>query len=188
MSKSFYKISLMPEPSDAWQLSSGTDQFGNVVDSDQLTIGKRYTGPLPTHVQILKLGHQILFNMASFGVPVIETSLLQKIRSIATTEIDSYPVVVEKSNESFEIVNFLDVVDCFDYERTEYTLWPDDDVRVDKRGKLRIVSGLRIDSEKANGHQIFRVQGWETSLIVSEDIANILRLTSNSGVTLLEVS
>jgi hypothetical protein len=50
-----------------------------------------------------------------------------------------------------------------------------------------LVHELRIDKSKVGSAQVFRPEGWEGSLIVSEDIKSALEAMSATGARFTEV-
>lgn len=77
-----------------------------------------------------------------------------------------------KPTEEFWIMNILDLVDCFDWEKSDYTkhakysnpneFWPDDITRVE------------LIDEKTNGRNIFRVLDFPTNIFISKHLEKII--------------
>jgi len=87
-----------------------------------------------------------------------------------------------KQKEEFWIMNVLELVDCFDWEKSEYIkkprhinpneFWADDVTRVEM-----------ID-EKTNGRNIFRVRNFPTYIFISKHLESII-LEQKLKVTLV---
>ena len=73
--------------------------------------------------------------------------------------------------EDVYIVNVLRRISCIDEKSTVGERWQASHGRPDKTGKYRMIIELRHDPTRIGNAQIFRVEGWEVALIVSESLA-----------------
>jgi hypothetical protein len=95
--------------------------------------------------------------------------------------VELFPVQIE-GDEDFAIVNVLDVVDCIDEQQSKFTKWEERDGRPDKLGQYRMFTSLRLSAEKAAGHHLFRLAGWNNVLVVSEALRDKFIETGCSGL------
>lgn len=77
-----------------------------------------------------------------------------------------------KQTEEFWIMNLLELVDCFDWEKSEYVkrtkyinpdeFWPDD------------ITKVEMIDEKTNGRNIFRVLDFPTDIFISKQLEALI--------------
>ncbi|MBN9121749.1 MAG: hypothetical protein J0I06_21855, partial [Planctomycetes bacterium] len=79
--------------------------------------------------------------------------------------------------------NILDVVECLDHDRGEYTYW-------EKTGftdHVDAIKRLAIDEEKAAGHDLFRIaKGGEYIVCASDRVADRIAERELTGVRFVE--
>ncbi|MGT2512646.1 imm11 family protein [Cupriavidus basilensis] len=90
-------------------------------------------------------------------------------------------------DEPFEILNVLDIVDCVDEEKSDFSRWTEEDGRPDKVGDYRM-NVLRVNADKVAGHGLFRVKGWQIALVCSQRIRDLLIEHGVTGVRFTSVS
>ena len=100
------------------------------------------------------------------------------LEAFASWDIQRVPAQLEAGGD-IEILNVLTVLDCFDRERSEATY---------EGEKPNMVTKLRIQPEKAEGHHIFRLKDWPGPLIVSGLILEQLRRIGATGFVSTKVS
>jgi len=158
------------------------DHSGREIDPRAFVFGKRYAGFQPLTIGARHTGRSVDFNFADFDMPVVRKSICRRVAADAGAGVQLVPVTVRESREEFEILNVVDVVECFDEGRSKFTKWTSEDGQPEKIGQYRMVAVLALDPRKARGHKIFRVQGWEVALIVEEQIKEILEEEKTSGI------
>jgi hypothetical protein len=97
-----------------------------------------------------------------------------------STRVERYPVTVEGEG-GHEILNVIEVVECFDHARSVYTVWPEDDEFGHRAGALRMVAVLCVDA-RAAGHDLFRVAEWPFALLASERLKLALESARMTGL------
>jgi hypothetical protein len=161
----FFRVEQDSTRLGVWFPGDPVAKGGAVIDSREFNHGLPYMGPVPMQVPVKKAGRPSDFLFGPFDMPVV-TVAVSNLVSRFTTRIERYPVTVA-SEAGFEILNVVDLVECFDFSRSVYTVWPEDDEFGHKAGSLRMVVELRLD-ERAVGHDLFRVAEWPIALVASE--------------------
>lgn len=107
-----------------------------------------------------------------------DESIIQIIRAKGFNNFQLFDVTVNDENGknigSHKLVNILDVLDVIDRENSELEVDENDD------SYIRDILKLSLDNKKIGDAKIFRLAGYETLLIVREDIAQEL---VNSNLT-----
>ena len=174
---------------DRWVLDEPLSENGQQIDARLFRYGKTYEGVAPHSVPVQQNGERIDFNLAAFDMPVVSNDVVSIVRAIAENDCEIFPVIIGESNVGMSILNVVRRVECVDEPRCEEVMkWRPEDNRPDRLGFYRAIGGLRIDPKKAEGHHIFRIFGWEVSLIVSEMIREKLESIQNLGIVFDEVT
>lgn len=107
--------------------------------------------------------------------PIVSTRFKDLLSSLPDSEYIQF--IKCKSNyfkqtEEFWMMNILELVDCFDWEKSEYVkrtkysnpneFWPDD------------VTKVEIIDEKTNGRNIFRVLDFPTYIFISKQLEGLI--------------
>lgn len=131
------------------------------------------------------------FSLGGLGDYFVKKSLMDRLlTALPVGVVQAIPVEIDGVDEPYEILNVLDVVDCVDEEKSEFSMcprWTVEDGRPDKVGDYRIDS-LRIDPIRANGHELFRTKGWLVGLVCSERIRDLLISQGVTGIRFTLVS
>ncbi|GAB2895500.1 hypothetical protein GCM10027093_33790 [Paraburkholderia jirisanensis] len=136
----------------------------------------------PLSVEIRKDGMPATFNYSGFSIYIVEAKTLALIQTITNPGfLQRIPVSIIGNSEHYEILNVLDRVDCLDEQHSEFRRWTADDGRPERIGDYK-VSLLRIDPERAKGHDLFRIKGWEIALICSDKIKQCLEKAGVTGI------
>lgn len=168
--------------SERWFLGEPQSESGQSIDARLFRYGKVYTGPSPSSVPVQQNGKQIAFNLAAFDMPVVSDEVSAVIKTIVGSECEFFPVRVGATNEEMSILNVIRRIECVDEGRCEVMKWLTSDNRPDRLGCYRSIRGLRIDPARTEGCHVFRIFGWEVSLIVSELIRERLEAIEDLGV------
>lgn len=158
-----------------WHLKGPVTASGREVDPRIFTEGKPVEVREPLHLPLRREGTRLDFTLADFGMPVLHSAFAKALAEVAPHEIQRFAASVEGTSEAFEIINVVTRVDCLDPERSSVSYWTEADGIPDLVGRLQTVVGLKVDPQRASGHHIFRLQGWEVALIVSEDVKDALQ-------------
>ena len=172
-----------------WFLDEPFAENGQEIGSRLFTLGKPYKGPPPNFVPVQQGGKPIAFNLAALDMPVVSPEISLIFKEIAENDCDFFPVTIKPNNVNMVIVNVIRRLECVDESRSEKIIrWEPKDNRPDRLGFYRSIRGLRIDPMKVNNHHIFRIFGWEISLIISEAIYSKIKGVDNLGVVFREVT
>jgi hypothetical protein len=157
-----------------------------VVDADLFTSTKPYTGSKRLSIQVDD-GPDFDFSLAAFDVPIVSTKLARLLERIAFREVQLIPVTIGGKTGYF-ILNTLQKVSCLDEQLSVYTKWTETDGRPDRMGQYRMVSEVRLNSDKANGIHVLRIEGWDVPLVVSDKVVEEIQSSGIRGVILDRLS
>lgn len=136
-------------------------------------------------------GRPVSFSLGGLGDYFVKRSLIDRLlAALPVGVVQAIPVEIDGVDEPYEILNVLDVVDCVDEEKSEFSMcprWTAEDGRPDKVEDYRI-DNLRIDPIRANGHELFRTKGWSVGLVCSERIRDLLISHGVTGIQFTLVS
>ncbi len=139
-----------------------------VVDAEHFTSSRRYAGSSDLLIEAAE-GQCFDFCLAAFDVPVISERFAEVLRPIAKDDIQLIPLKI--SNEaSYFIMNSLRRLPCLDESRSIFSKWQAADGRPDRTGQYRMVVELRVSSNLIGNSNVFRIDGWDVPLIVSDSI------------------
>jgi hypothetical protein len=120
-------------------------------------------------------------------MPVLNYRTVKLLEEFVAGIIQCFPVSIENHVGNFSVVNFLEIKKCLDEAQSEFIKWTKDDHRADKAGQYRQITKLRIDPKLAEDCDVFRLWGWDTTLIVSERIRRAFVDHKINGVRFIEV-
>ncbi|RKH49635.1 hypothetical protein D7X96_20615 [Corallococcus interemptor] len=122
-------------------------------------------------------------------VPIVSQEVADAFKMLAPDDVQLFPVTVEGAPERYCIVNALKTVDCIDEANCEgLQPYEQDDPHPEHQGAYRWISGLRIDSAKAEGALVLRPMKFKTAFIVSEAIKDALEQIGNLGISFERVT
>jgi len=208
MSRAFYRLENDYSIDGRWYINRLCDREGTELDSREFADGKRVDlgppivaktwkesiaiaawPPLTVLLDPKRKGFPLDFTFSNESMPVATVAVAQLLTLIAEGDIQRIPVLVESREEEYEIINVTSCVDCIDAERSEIQWYkPGNKVRPDLAGKPEMITELVIDPDRVCGHHIFRLEGWEIAIVVSDVIKNAFEETGVLGVKFLPVS
>jgi hypothetical protein len=114
-------------------------------------------------------------------------SLMEDLR---INEIQYLPLRIkrqdgEKEVYGYSIANYLRVIDCLNREKSVYQVWTKDNLlywekRTNMIGTFRDVTNAVLDFDKIGDAKIFRLWGWETMVVLREDVKQAIE---EAGIT-----
>ncbi len=114
---------------------------------------------------------QLAFCLTSFGDPVVSEDLGAAIQRIAGEEVQLIPLEISKGIGGYVILNATKSIACVDESRSRFLKWTEKDERPDLLGSYRQITQLRVNFARIPpSTNVFRIQGWEVALVVSEDV------------------
>jgi hypothetical protein len=155
----------------AWEFNTGSKVC--YYDKKHFKIDLQYEGEI------------LDFTFAGFDIPIVQKRVGEIIQDICENDIQRIPIIVEgREFLNFDILNIISKVDCIDREKSQYTLWSEDDGREDIVGHYKEVYPLHIKPSliPKNCH-IFRIDKYESVIVVSEILKNKLENMDIKGIT-----
>lgn len=171
-----------------WQLRTPLDQAGNPVEAWQFKEGRR--------IEIKEIffpvnprGDELDFSLSSFSIPVVHERIVDLFARLdIQEEVQFVPARIDGYSSCYFALNALRIIRCVDDARCEEVrLWTLEDGQPDRVGEYQVVSGLKIDTKKTGGANIFRPWGWQVALIVSERIKQAMEDEDIIGPRFVEV-
>ncbi len=146
--------------------------------------GRPVPDPGPLKTRPFRDGPQRSFSVASSGrTPVADEQVASAFRKLAPDDVQVFPMEVEGATKPFYIINVTRCFKCVDeLNSREVQLYPPDGAVPERAGTYRAIHGLRIDTSTLGSARVFRVQGYPSALIVSEELKNALERIGNLGV------
>ncbi|MGA3846864.1 imm11 family protein [Ralstonia nicotianae] len=181
MTTQFFDIGFDYNDSTRWYLGQPATPEGEVLPG-AFRKGLLWMDPRPMTVQVLQCGVPASFNHSGHAEYIVAVELMDRLREmVPPSVIQGIPITVHGYPAKFEVLNSLDIVDCVDEEHSEFSRWTAEDGQPNKIGNYRM-SLLRIDPERAKGHDLFRVKGWTIALICSERVKQCLEDADVTGI------
>jgi hypothetical protein len=181
-SQNYFEVNFDHTIVDAWFLNEPRTAEGTEIDARVFIDGVPYWGPAPARLPIFKEGRALNFHLASFDMPVVSLPVSEILREMAFDDIELFPVSVDGHQGAYFVLNVVHSAACLDLTKSDVLWWQPEDGRPDKVGGYRQVADLTIDPSRVPGHNIFRLLGWEISLIVSQRVRDALIALPDLGV------
>jgi hypothetical protein len=170
-----------------WYLRGPVGSSGQEIDPRLFTYGV-VVGPQGTlHVPLRLAGPSWDFTLADFDMPVVSAELGAHLKRLAPQAVQRFPVSVEGTQNSYEILNVTRTLRCFDEFASEIQYVTQDEFSPERIGSYEMVLKPVIDPAKVGNEQLFRVSGWEVMLVCSGDIRDELVAKGYSGLELQEL-
>lgn len=171
-----------------WHLDNPIDTQGRELGDSWL-----FTGGQPVHVgERLRIpveypGRPLDFTQAGLAVPVIHVKVASVFAELAHDDVQLIPVDVDGQPDQYLILVATRRIRCINEKASRVQFWTPEDGLPHKVGQYYAVDDLHIDKEKVGDAKVFRIEGWEVALIVSEDIQEALVRAGATGVKFEEV-
>jgi hypothetical protein len=94
---------------------------------------------------------------------------------------------VEGQPDQYLILVATRLIRCIDEKASRIELWTHEDGVPHKVGQYASVRDMRIDKSQVASAQVFRCEGWSSSLIVSGKIKEVLEHMGATGTRFEEV-
>jgi hypothetical protein len=187
MAQRFFELSDDRYVPHRWHLDTPLDGRGRkVFDWDF----KRGT---PVHVEgRLKIpieiaGMPLDFTWAGLSIPVVHGKVASMLAKRAADDVQLIPADIEGSPEQYFVLVATRLIRCIDEETSEVSFWTPEHGVPEKVGQYMGVDRLRIDKAKAGNAKVFRPEGWEVVLIVSQEIKSAMEAMGATGTSFQEV-
>ena len=106
---------------------------------------------------------------------------------LAPGDVQLIPVDIKGQPDQYLVVVATRLIRCIDEKASTARFWTPDDGTPDKVGKYWAVDDMRIDKATVGNTKVFRPEGWEVTLIVSEEIKDALERMGATGPKFEEV-
>ncbi|HVG61429.1 MAG TPA: DUF1629 domain-containing protein [Hyalangium sp.] len=170
-----------------WHLRAPVDSHGRTVDDGQFTDGRSLSieGRLCIPVEVA--GRPLDFSEAGIKIPVIHVKVASVFSELAPNDVQLFPVHIKGQPEQYLLLVATRLIRCIDERASKVQRWTPEDGRPDKVGQYYAVDHLHVEKTKVGSARVFRPEGWEIALIVSEEIKEALERIGATGVKFQEV-
>lgn len=137
-------------------------------------------------ISIIDEGIPLDITMAEFEILIGNEKVVDILDE---TQVQKIPISINGiKGKSYFILVVRNEVDCVDREKSEFTLWEENNpIRPDLAGKYRMVSKIKVDPLKMAGNDILRIKDFNVAAIVSERLKKCFEAEGISGVGFEEV-
>jgi hypothetical protein len=167
---------------DQWFLDDPRAADDQEIDARDFTEGRPYEGPLPARVPVYQPGREVAFALSSFDMPVVSSLVADAIERVAAGEAEFFPVKIAGAKGQYQILNVICRAECLDEARSEFTMWTEADNYPEMMGNYKMISTIRVDPARTEGHHIFRIARWTLALLVSDTLKKLLEDIPKLGV------
>jgi len=187
MPQRFFDLSDDPYLSRRWHLDTPIDSHGHKVHDWGFKRGTpvRVEGRLKVPVEIA--GRPLDFSEAGIRIPVVSVKVASILSELAPGDVQLIPADVEGQPDQYLVLVATRLIRCIDEKASKVQFWTEEDGVPDKVGKYWAVDDMRIDKTQVGNAQVFRPEGWEVALIVSEQIKDALDQMGATGTRFEEV-
>ena len=132
-------------------------------------------------------GRPLDFSETNSRIPLVHVKVASVFSELASNDVQLIPVDVEEQPEQYLILVATRRIRCIDEKASKVQFWQPEDGLPDKVGQYYAVDDLHIDKSKVGNAKVFRLEGWEGTLIISEDIKDSLERMGATGTKFEEV-
>jgi hypothetical protein len=170
---------------DQWHLGSPLDGGGTELRGGLFTMGRSYQGARPATIPIYQTGRPVEVTFGDEKMVVVSQTAKQAVERVAAKDCQFIPVSIPGMNAPWFILNAIALVNCFDESRSIYEAGASNSPQ---SPDYDAVARLIVDPARIGNHQLFRVQGWDVDLIVSDTVKSAIEAISNHGVLFKQVT
>ena len=167
-----------------WYLGDPVDEQGQEVEDPwQFRDGRPVSVSGQLTVPIDQQGRALDFSAAGVGMtPVVHVQVASIFAELAPDDVQFIPVCIKGMPDQYVILVATKCILCIDEPRSRVQFWTAEDGLPEKVGTYYAVDDLHIDVKKVGTTKVFRTEGWNIALIVSEDIKLALERIRATGV------
>ena len=186
MARRFFELSDDLYLPRRWHLATPIDSQGRKVHDWDF---KRGT---PVHVEgrlripARSAGKPLDFSWAGLSIPVVHVKVAAMLSEQAPGDVQLIPADIEGQPDQYLVLVATRLIRCIDEAASEVSFWKPEHGVPEKVGQYMGVDRLRIDKQKVGTAKVFRPEGWEVSLIVSEEIKDALERLGATGTSFRE--
>ena len=187
MAQRFFKLADDVYVPNRWHLDTPIDSQGRkVLDWDF----KRGT---PVHVEgRLKIpieiaGRPLDFSEAGIGIPVVHVKVAAMLAELAPGDMQLIPADIEGQPDQYLVIVATRLIRCIDEKASRIRLWTVGGWSAQEGGQVPGRPGPAHRQGKVGNAKVFRPEGWEVALIVSEEIKDAMERLGATGTRFEEV-
>ncbi len=187
MSQRFFKLSDDRYVPQRWHLDTPVDSQGHKVHDWDFTRGTpvHMGGRLKIPIEIA--GRPLDFSWAGLSIPVVHVKVASMLSERAPGDVQLIPADIEGQPDQYLVLVATRLIRCIDEKASKVQFWQPEDGLPEKVGQYWAVDDMRIDKVKVGNAKVFRPEGWEVALIVSEEIKDALERMGATGTRFEEV-
>jgi hypothetical protein len=157
-----------------WQLKNPIDSAGRSVNDWDFRLGTpvRVEGRLKICLE--HASRPLDFSETNSRIPLVHVKVAFVFSELAPSDVQLIPMDIEGQPEHYLILVATRRIRCIDEKASKVQFWQPEDGLPDKVGQYYAVDDLHIDKSKVGNAKVFRPEGWEGTLIISEDIKDAL--------------
>jgi hypothetical protein len=173
---------------ERWHLSSPIDAQGKEADDfGYFTQGHAVKDPGRLWMLCNVPGRPLDYSLGGLNVPVLHARVAEVFTTLASRDVQLFPVEIEEQPAPYFILVATRRIRCIDEAASRIERWKHEDGVPELVGQYASVRGMHIDkSQVPEDVMIFRPEGWEVDLIISEEIRAALERIQATGVKFLE--
>ncbi|RYZ34230.1 MAG: hypothetical protein EOO71_39690 [Myxococcaceae bacterium] len=173
----------------SWYLGDPTDEQGQEVEDPwQFRAGRSLPASSRLTIPVDEPGVALEFSAADVGLsPVVHVRVASVFVELAPADVQVIPVTIAGKPEQYVILVATKLIRCIDEQMSTIQFWREEDGLPEKVRRYYAVDHLRIDPTKVGAAKVFRSEGWDLALIVSEDLKHALERIHATGVRFTEV-
>jgi hypothetical protein len=131
--------------------------IGELVECDQL------------YSSVINRGKKTDIEFTSRSVVLVPDLVRSMLLELDNLNVQFVPVAIDGDTQPKFAVNTLTVAPCFDWQRSDYDVWPETE-RPSRAGLPRSVIDLRVDPVLAPDTPLFRVAEYSFNIIITDDV------------------
>ncbi len=187
MPRRFFKLADDVYIPHRWHLDTPVDSQGRRVHDWDFKRGTpvHVEGRLQIPIEIA--GRPLDFSEAGIRIPVVHVKIASVLSELAPGDVQLIPADIEGQPDQYLVLVATRLIRCIDEKASKVQFWTPEDGAPDKVGTYWAIDDLRIDKAKVGSAKVFRPEGWEVALIVSEEIKNGLERIGATGARFTEV-
>jgi hypothetical protein len=173
---------------DRWHLGSPIDAQGKEADDfGYFTQGHAVEDPGQLRIPYNVLGRPLDYSLAGVNVPIVHARVAELLTQLAAQDVQLLPVEIEEQSDPYFILVATRLIRCIDEAASRIERWTPEDGVPEMVGQYASVRDMRIDKTRVGDAHVFRPEGWEVALVVSEEIKEALERIQTTGVKFTEV-
>jgi hypothetical protein len=188
MPRRFFELHDDVYAQERWHLKVPVDSQGNEVnDPWQFTRGRPIKEPGRLRVPYDVPGRPLDYSHGNLNIPLVNARVANLFTELAPQDVQLLPVEVEEQPDPYFILVATRSIRCIDEAASTIRRWTPEDGVPEVVGEYMSVRDLHIDKARVGDARVFRPEGWEVVLTVSEEIKVALERIQATGVSFTEV-